>query len=517
VHNNYFFFRTLTPRLESMMNGSVVSECFSQNKDELIIRFEAANGPLFLRAVFGPSFACLSLPGVIHRTRRNSVDLFPDLIGRRVIKIRLYINERSFSFNLSDGLSLLFKMHGNRSNCVLFENEEVTGVFNQNITSDLTINPAMLDREIDWSYETFLANRDRLEAHYFTFGKVVWRYLGIHGFSAKSPNEQWAAIQQVLRLLETPTYYLAEIEKKVTLSLLPFPTTTKEFDDPIEALNSFYISYLQLEALSSEKNSVLSRMKSNLRSSESYYQKSLHRLESLQHNNYKIWADLIMANLHAIAGKSDKVTLANFYDEDRPLEIHLKKELSPQKNAEVYYTKAKKQQVEVHMLQQSLVKKEQEMVTLKNQIEEAAMINDLKELRSFVSSAGIREKTQTAEPLPYHDFEFNGFRILVGKNAKSNDTLTLRHSYKDDLWLHAKDVPGSHVLIKHQAGKKIPKDVIERAAQLAAYYSKRKNETLCPVVVTPKKFVRKRKGDPAGMVVVEKEDTILVEPKAWNE
>ncbi len=72
---------------------------------------------------------------------------------------------------------------------------------------------------------------------------------------------------------------------------------------------------------------------------------------------------------------------------------------------------------------------------------------------------------------------------------------------------------GSHVLIKHQAGKKIPKDVIERAAQLAAYYSKRKNETLCPVAVTPKKFVRKRKGDPAGMVVVEKEDTILVEPK----
>ncbi|HEX6889037.1 MAG TPA: NFACT RNA binding domain-containing protein [Chryseolinea sp.] len=516
MHNNYFFFRTLTPRLESMMIGSVISECFSQNKDELVIRFEAANDPLFLRAVFGPSFACLSFPGVFHRTRRNSVDLFPDLIGRRVIKIRQFINERSFAINLSDGLSLLFKMHGNRSNCVLIDNETVAGVFNQNITTDLAINPSTLDREIDWSFETFLKNRDRVEAHYFTFGKVVWRYLDMHGYGAKSPNEQWEAIQQVLRLLEAPAYYLTEIENKVTLSLLPFPAPIKEFNDPIEALNSFYITYSQHEALSSEKNSVLSRLKSNLRSSGSFHQKSKHRLEALQHNNYKIWADLIMANLHTIGGKSDKVTLANFYDENRPLEIHLKKELSPQKNAEIYYTKAKKQQVEVHMLQQSIQKKEQEIVMLKKQIEEATTINDIKKLRSFVSSAGIQEKTQTTEPLPYHDFEFNGFRILVGKNAKSNDTLTLRHSYKDDLWLHAKDVAGSHVLIKHQAGKKIPKDVIERAAQLAAYYSKRKNETLCPVVVTPKKFVRKRKGDPAGMVVVEKEDTILVEPKAWS-
>jgi len=515
VHNNFFLLRTLTPRIESRLKGSIVSECFSQSKDELVIRFETTNDPLFLRAAFGPSFACLSFPGVFHRTRRNSVDLFDELIGRRIIGLRQFNNERSFIINLSDGLSLLFKMHGNRSNCVLFENEAVTRVFNQSIASDLSLNPATLDRDIDWSYEAFLKNRDRVEAHYFTFGKVVWKYLSMNGFANQSPDEQWAAIQHVLRILDTPTYYVVEIDEKLTLSLLPFPTATKEFSDPIEALNRFYITYIQDEALSSERNSAMSRLKADLRSSENSYQKSLHRLESLQHNNYKIWADLIMANLHAIGAKSDKVTLANFYDEDRPLEIHLKKELSPQKNAEIYYTKAKKQQVEVSMLEQSLVKREQEMATLRNQIQITASISDLKELRSFISSTGIREKSQTSEPLPYHQFEFNGFRILVGKNAKSNDTLTLRHSFKDDLWLHAKDVAGSHVLIKHQAGKKIPKDVIERAAQLAAYYSKRKNETLCPVVVTPRKFVRKRKGDPAGMVVVEKEDTILVEPKAW--
>ena len=75
-----------------------------------------------------------------------------------------------------------------------------------------------------------------------------------------------------------------------------------------------------------------------------------------------------------------------------------------------------------------------------------------------------------------------------------------------------KDAPGSHIIIKYQSGKKFPKEIIEQAARIAAYHSKRKSESLVPVSYTPRKFVRKRKGDPVGMVVVEKEQVILVEP-----
>jgi predicted ribosome quality control (RQC) complex YloA/Tae2 family protein len=128
----------------------------------------------------------------------------------------------------------------------------------------------------------------------------------------------------------------------------------------------------------------------------------------------------------------------------------------------------------------------------------------------------VHKKEKQEIVLPYHAVEFNGYHIWIGKNAKANDILTLKYAFKEDLWLHAKDVPGSHVVIKYKAGKNFPKDVIERGAQLAAYYSKRKNETLCPVAVTSKKFVRKRKGDPAGAVVVEREEVIMVEPKDRN-
>ncbi|HLT71447.1 MAG TPA: NFACT RNA binding domain-containing protein, partial [Cyclobacteriaceae bacterium] len=97
-------------------------------------------------------------------------------------------------------------------------------------------------------------------------------------------------------------------------------------------------------------------------------------------------------------------------------------------------------------------------------------------------------------------------------SAQANDQLLQKYSSKDDLWLHARDVSGSHVIVKHQAGKKFPGAVIERAAQLAAFHSKRKNESLCPVILTPRKYVRKRKGDPAGTVVVDREEVIMVVP-----
>jgi predicted ribosome quality control (RQC) complex YloA/Tae2 family protein len=222
-----------------------------------------------------------------------------------------------------------------------------------------------------------------------------------------------------------------------------------------------------------------------------------------------------MANMHQIKTGSEKITLNNFYNNDHPLEIKLKKDLNPQKNAEIFYKKSKNQKIEAEHLQQALQQKKKEIDITESQLQSVQLVNDLKALRQFKTEAGLdhsQSKTQVAS-LPYHEFIHNGYRIWVGRNAQSNDTLTLKFGYKEDLWLHAKDVAGSHVLIKHQAGKNFPKDVIERAAQLAAYNSKRKNESLCPVIVTPKKFVRKRKGDPAGAVVVEKEDVIMVEPK----
>lgn len=514
MHNNYYFLRQLSKSLEKSLTGTVISECFSQNKDELIIRFETHTEPFLIKASLEPAFSCLSFPDNFSRARKNSVDLFEKMIGSRVSGIRQFNNERSFAILLTDDLTLLFKMHGNRSNIILFEKDIPITLFRNNIPADVNLQLDSLDRTIDWSYESFLQHRAKLPSLYFTFGKIVWKYLDDRNFEMLSPEQQWNEIQNIKRLLEDPVYYITQTDTTLALSLLAYGKTIKEFNDPAKAVNDFFYTYTQHAAFFREKASAISSIRHKLQGSESYYQKTFEKLAEVEgDNHYKVWADLIMAHMHTIKMGTEKVTLPDFYHENNPIEIKLKKDISPQKNAENFYRKAKNQHIEIERLQQALEGKEKEIENLKQQLQEIETIGELKSLRKTISATGFTsEKEKQTAPLPFHEFDHNGFRIWVGRNAQANDILTFKYGFKEDLWLHAKDVPGSHVLIKYQSGKNFPKDVIERAAQLAAYNSKRKTETLCPVVVTPKKFVRKRKGDPAGAVVVEREEVIMVEP-----
>ncbi|HEY9047174.1 MAG TPA: NFACT RNA binding domain-containing protein [Ohtaekwangia sp.] len=514
MHNNYYFLRQLSSTLTPLLTGTVISECFSQNKDELVIRFETHTEPFFIKASLEPSFSCLSFPRDFNRARKNSVDLFEKLIGQRVTGIRQFTNERSFAILLTDDLMLLFKMHGNRCNIILLERNIPIELFRNNIVADANLDAETLDRTIDWSYEAFLQHRSKLQSLYFTFGKIIWKYLEAKKFDRLSPEEQWLEIQAIKQQLEQPVYFIAQSDASLYLSLIRYGNIVSEFREPVKAINDFFYTYTHQAAFIREKASALSTLRNKLQGSEQYYQKTFDKLSEVESENpYKVWADLIMANMHQIKPGMDKITLPDFYHENKLIDVKLKKDISPQKNAEAYYRKAKNQHIEIQRLQQSLETKEKEMEQLKQQLHAIESIDELKSLRKAISHQGLTDdKEKQPVSLPFHEFEHNGFRIWVGRNAQSNDILTFKYGFKEDLWLHAKDVAGSHVLIKYQSGKNFPKDVIERAAQLAAYNSKRKTETLCPVIVTPKKFVRKRKGDPAGAVVVDREDVILVEP-----
>lgn len=515
MHNNYYFLRKLSAELETIIAGSVISECFSQNKDELIIRFEIKEKSFFIKASLQSEFCCLFFQDDFTRARKNSVDLFDRIIGLKVEGITQYQNERSFSINLSEDHTLLFKMHGNRANVVLFHNKEAIQLFRNHLTADAEIDLTKLDREIDFSFEAFEQHITNLPTLYYTFGKPVWNFLERNNFTEKSDVEKWQSIQDLLSYLKNPAYYITEADHKISLSLFPDENILQKFRQPIEAINEFFLLYTRIFAFLQEKREALSSLKAKLQSSFSYLVKADKKLRELKEDShYKIWADLLMANLHQVKPGQEKISLQDFYKENNLIEIKLKKDLSAQKNAEVFYRKSKNQQIEIDKLTESFKSKQKEISDLQQKIAALENAEDLKTLRNFITASGLRQEASKKEnPLPYHEVLFNSFKIWIGKNAQHNDTLTLKHTFKEDLWLHAKDVPGSHVVIKYQAGKKFPKDVIERAAQLAAFNSKRKTESLAPVAFTPKKFVRKRKGDPAGAVVVEREEVILVEPK----
>jgi len=144
------------------------------------------------------------------------------------------------------------------------------------------------------------------------------------------------------------------------------------------------------------------------------------------------------------------------------------------------------------------------------------LISDYKQLQAIELKYQKEEKA-VEEIFPFKRYQVNGFEIWVGRNAANNELLTLKYAHKDDLWLHARNVPGSHVIIKYQSNKPFPQDVVEKAAALSAYYSTLKNDSLCPVSYTQKKFVRKFKGGALGTMKMEREDVIMVVPQDMKE
>lgn len=469
-----------------------------------------------MRAHLQASFSCLSFPEKMNRSRKNSIDLFPDVVLKKVLGVRSFENERCLAIELADDYCLLFKMFGNQANVILFRSGQAIEIFKNQIASDLESNLAGFDKTIDWTKEHFLASLQQLKAAYFTFGKVVWSYLDEQGFGAGNPEQKWKLLQETRPKLEQPpAYYILENNGKIILSLLPSGRVLEQLDDSLQALTAFYSLFLAQQAYHSEKSFALRQLHDQLKSNQAYLHKSREKLTLLQADrHFQLWGDLIMANLGSLPAGEETVWLADFHEPGKTVEIRLRKELSPQKNAEAFYRKHKNRKIEIQKLEEGIAAKEKGVVQLKKTLQDLEGEHSLKLLREKSEQAGLKKiKEKAEEPLPFLVFEHGGYKIWVGKNAEANDKLTQRHAFKEDLWLHAKDVAGSHVVIKHQSGKKFPKDVIERAAQLAAFYSKRKTDSLCPVLFTPKKFVRKRKGDPPGAVVVDREEVMLVEPK----
>ncbi|TAH18868.1 MAG: DUF814 domain-containing protein [Cytophagales bacterium] len=514
MQNNYYFLRQISKTLDEQLIDFQLMEAFSQVKDELVLFFysQSKNKEFYIRVSLSPSFTCLSFPTSFARAKQNSVDLFEQILGASVVKVRQYQNERCFAILFANDKALLFKMYGQMANVILFEtssevsltNNKAIELFSNNLEKDWNLDLSVLDRPIDQSLEGFTANG--FAETFPTFDKNIKMQLG------EPASLQWSKIYAILSYLEKPNYYVSQAGNTIFLSLFA-EAEAKVFENPIDAANEFYYLYISKFQLIKEKAEILKKLEKEKEKLTIYIQKSEEKCLNLEvENRYEEIANILMANLHQVPEKVQKITLHDFYH-DKDITIKLKDNFSLQRNAEIYYRKSKNQKIEIQTLLKNIEKKQEELNQTNKYLADIQEIISLKILRKYLTNHGLSEAEEEREEMPFRRFDFESFEILVGKNAKNNDLLTQKYAFKEDLWLHARDVTGSHVIIKYKAGKVFPSSVIGRAAELAAWFSKRKNDTLCPVIYTPKKYVRKPKGAAEGAVIIEKEQVIMVEPK----
>ena len=301
---------------------------------------------------------------------------------------------------------------------------------------------------------------------------------------------------------------------------------TKELDSACDLLDYFY----------SERDSI-SRMKQRSqdlyklllnatdRISRRLANQRIELKESENREEFKLKGDLISANLYRVEKGMTSVRVENFYDEACPeIEIKLDPRLTPSQNMQHYYAEYRKADTAEKILTEQIAKGEEELAYIDSVFDALTRTNgedEVNELRMELAEQGyIRATKLKGKPPKSHPpLEFKspeGFTILVGRNNKQNDMLTTKLAEKSDIWLHTKNITGSHVIIRAN-GQTVPDDTIIYAARLAAFHSKAKNSSQVPVDYVPVKFVKKPSGSKPGMVIFTNNRTLYVTPLNPNE
>jgi len=296
----------------------------------------------------------------------------------------------------------------------------------------------------------------------------------------------------------------------------------KLYDSIGEALDSLYINSDRREWAKRHGASARKVLQNNIERCEkklALYADALNSEEQME--KCRLYGELLTANLHSLKSGTDTAAVDNYYA--NPVEriaIPLDRQLTPGENAQRYYKKYQKLKAARDM---AIVQREQTLselnylegqldnltkCTAENELSE--LIEELKDQGYIKRDKGGKKKMKLAASKPMHFVSSTGADIYVGKNNRQNDELTLRFASPNDIWMHTKNIPGSHVIVKGASEQDTA--TMTEAALLAAYYSRARGSENVAVDYTPRKYVKKPAGAKPGMVIYTTNKTAYVTP-----
>ena len=295
----------------------------------------------------------------------------------------------------------------------------------------------------------------------------------------------------------------------------------ESFDSFSELLDNFYDARDSKERMRVKSQSLVKLLtNTSERISRKLNKQQIELKQCENREQLRICGDLLQANLYRIERGAEYVDIENFYDENNSvLRIKLNPAISPSANAQKYYKDYQKAKNAENILTEQIRKGCSELSYVDSVLDtvmRAENERDLSQIRDELTEQGYlhrpkgKQKSPAALP-PYEFVSSDGFRIMVGRNNKQNDKLTLKMAGKNDVWLHTKDIHGSHTII-FSDGKQISDTAIYEAACLAAYHSKAQNSSQVPVDYTLVKYVSKPNGAKPGMVIYVNNRTVYVNP-----
>jgi predicted ribosome quality control (RQC) complex YloA/Tae2 family protein len=526
MYKSYFYLNRLTIELNSILVNKKIVSIFSQEKDRLIIQLDDTD-PLYIEVSVNHSDPFINIKNKFSRAKKNTVDLFSGLIDKTITNVQIASKDRIIKILTNDG-EIYFAIRGKYTN--LFFNSASLISFKDETEENLN----KFKLEFD---STFFQNQfnipsleivesksiENIRKQYQFIGREIENEVKARRTNQKKDSELLFNVLEAISI-ENPAVYSDEKTGEVQIafnSLYIFSMFEKElFENITTAFNQFLIKRYQYE----EKKEKVKKINLFL---ERELKKCTSRLNNLitvvergpQDKEYSKIANLLLINLNNIQAGLSEIEIDDIYYSGCKLIVKLDNKLSIKKNADRYFEKARDSKIAFEKssaLYLSTIKEFDKLKEYEKRLENNLTIEDMnkimkdlkiKDENKIIFSDDLAGKFK-------HYILDNKYHVYVGKDSLNNDLLTTKFAKQNDFWFHARSVSGSHVVLRVDNTKEaVPKNILKKAASLAAYHSKAKTAGLVPVSYTFKKNVSKRKGMPAGQVSLLKEDVLLVKPE----
>ncbi|MHC5229149.1 fibronectin-binding protein EfbA [Enterococcus sp. LJL99] len=523
------------------------------NEIVLVIRSKGKNNKLLLSA--HPSYARVQLTEIAYGnpdTPPNFVMMLRKFLDGAILEqIEQLENDRviHFTFSKRDELGdlqdivLIVELMGRHSTIVLINKE--TGKIldaikhigsSQNSYRSLLPGVEYLAPPKQTQINPFLVSKEKAFELLSKAPEISGKYLQqqFQGLGKDTAEElAFRLNQQKNEKMSVWTAFWHEItaDFKPTLTIM----SSKEFFTPIpffsldgdstffasfsELLDAYYGGKAEKDRVKQQGGELIRKIENELKRNKSKVIKLKNTLADTEKaENFRRDGELLTTFMAQVPKGAESVTLPNYYEEDKQLEIKLNPALTPNQNAQKYFQKYQKLKNAVKVVHTQIEQAENEILYLESVVSQLELAGPMdidlirEELLSqgYIKKRGNKKSKQKKANQPERFTSTDGTTILVGRNNLQNDQLTLKTAKKSDFWLHAKDIPGSHVIIKDAEPSQ---ETLYEAALLAAYYSKFRLSAQVPVDYVQVKHVHKPNGAKPGYVIYENQKTLYVTPE----
>ena len=532
---NYFYLFRNTLELNDELRGVKITDIYTQERDALFFALDSIDEDKTLVVSANPQLPYLLIKRNHKKAKKNYAEFCIDLLPLEIGKIEIAAKDRIIKI-ATDKLEIYFLLRGPHTNVIFLKKGEWLRGFKK-IKDEETAKE--LEREL--SEKKFISD---YKIYFDEFFKVFPPQLKIDEkirtairknfpqinkeFFLQFDAGNFSKVEELVKIIEPVLTGDVSVLRTATnkINLLPsvWIKQTGEIAEEFvfEKFQDALAKYLGLKFKYESFSRLYSEVEKKLERDLDFYANKLNNLKARvkagsRDAEYKLKADLLLANIYRVQKGADKVTLTDFVS-GMPLEIELDAKLSPMQNVEKYYEKARDEKINFEKSKQMLANTEKKYFELLEIKEKLATINDVKSLKELKKKLKLDDKTKKNETglnFKYRKFLIDRkYQVYVGKDSRSNDALTLRFAKQNDIWFHARGVSGSHVVLRIENAKEaVPKSVLKSVASIAAYFSKAKTAKLVPVAYTFRKFVHKRKGAPAGQVLISRETVLIVPPE----